>query len=268
MAAKNTGIAQFSQGKSDVHKVDPRKLFIDPSDDYREMTADLEAHIDELARSIAEIGVKKPIEVKLEDGKLVVKEGRCRTRAAMRAINHYKANLVAVPVISVDRYANEADLILNQVVGNSGKEFAPIEQARIFKKLLDMGMSQSDIVKRTGKTAGRVSQILDLLNMPTAVQNAVAAGTVSASLAQQVVKAAETPAQASQQIVKAVETAKSEGRKVKPVDVGASAGLYAMMKQAFEDSDIDCSAEIVNEGVVNITMPVENWNAVRKALEL
>lgn len=266
--AKTTGIAQFSQGKSDVHKVDPKLLFIDPADDYREMNAELEAHIDALAQSIAEIGVKKPIEVKLEGDKLVVKEGRCRTRACMLAISKYKANLIAVPVISVDRYANEADLILNQVVGNSGKGFEPLELARIFKKLLDMGMSQSDIAKKSGKTAGRVSQLLELLNMPTAVQNAVASGAVSASLAQQVVKAAETPAQASQALQQAVQTATKEGRKVKPADVGASKGLYEMMKQAFTDSDIDCSQEVIETGVVHITMPVENWEAVRKALEL
>ena len=266
--AKTTGIAQFSQGKSDVHKVDPRLLYIDPADDYREMNADLEAHIDELAQSIAEIGVKKPIEVKLEGERLVVKEGRCRTRAAMRAIEVYKAKLIAVPVISVDRYANEAELILNQIIGNSGKAFTSLEQAKIFKKLLDMGMSQSDIAKKSGKTAGRISQILELLNMPQDVQNAVASGAVSASLAQQVVKSAETPAAASQALQTAVQTAKSEGRKVKPVDVGASKGLYDMMKQAFEDSDIDCSEEAIASGVITIEMPVENFEAIRKTLSL
>lgn len=268
--AKSTGIAQFSQGKQEVFKVDPHLLIIDETDDYREMNAELETHIDELAQSIAEIGVKKPIEVKLENGKMYVKEGRCRTRAAMLAISKYKAKLSAVPVISVERYANDSDLVLNQVIGNSGKQFAPIELARIFKKLLDMGMQQTDIAKRTGKTNGRVSQVLDLLTMPTSVQNAVASGTVSASLAQQVVQQAETPAAASQALQEAVKTAKSEGRKVKPSDVGVKvhADLYKNLKQAFDDSDIDCSAEVIETGVVHITMPVENWDLVRKLLEL
>ena len=234
--AKTTGIAQFSQGKSEVNKVDPRLLVIDESDDYRDKSPELEAHIDQLAQSIAEIGVRKPIEVKLEDGKIIVKEGRSRTRAAMRAIEVYKADLKAVPVISVDRYANEADLILNQFVGNSGKPFTSLEQAKIFKKLLDMGWNQGDIAKKVGMSNGRISQILDLLTMPAPVQAAVVAGTVSASLAKQVVKAAETPAQASQALVAAVAQASEEGRKVRPADVGhGTKNAMTVLKEAFDN---------------------------------
>ena len=78
-------------------------------------------HIDQLALSIAEIGVRKPIEVKLVNGQLIVRDGHCRTRATMRAIEHYKADIKTVPVVSVDRYANDADLILNQVITIAGK---------------------------------------------------------------------------------------------------------------------------------------------------
>lgn len=266
--AKTTGIAQFSQGKSEVHKVDPRLLVIKEGWNTREETPELLEHIDMLAQSIAEVGVKNPIQIKLEDGKLIVKAGHCRTRAVIRAMDHYKAEIKTVPVVSVDRYASDEDLILEQVITNSGKPLTTMEEAKVYKKLLDMGWNQADIAKKVGKSGGRISQILSLLTMPIAAQQAVASGAISASLAQQVVKAAETPAQASQQLQKAVETAKAEGRKVKPVDVGASQGLYALLKQAFEDSDIDCSQEIVAEGVVNITMPLENFEAVRKALML
>lgn len=261
--AKTTGIAQYSQGKSEVFKVDPRLLVIETSDDYRDKTVELEAHIDQLAQSIAEIGVRKPIEVKLEDGKIIVKEGRCRTRAAMRAIEVYKADLKAVPVISVDRYANEADLILNQFVGNSGKPFTALEQAKIFKKLLDMGWNQGDIAKKVGMSNGRISQILDLLTMPVQVQAAVAAGHVSASLAQQTVKAAATPQEASQTLQKAVETAQAEGRKVKPADTGNG---KMTLKECFENSDIDNSDP--DSGFVMIKMPVEEWEFVRNLFKL
>lgn len=265
--AKTTGIAQFSQGKSEVFKVDPRLLVIDESDDYRDKSPELEAHIDQLAQSIAEIGVRKPIEVKLEDGKIIVKEGRCRTRAAMRAIEVYKADLKAVPVISVDRYANEADLILNQFVGNSGKPFTSLEQAKIFKKLLDMGWNQSDIAKKVGMSNGRISQILDLLTMPVSVQNAVAAGAVSASLAQQTVKSAETPAQASAALQAAVDAATKQGRKVKPSDVpDANGARKRTVKECFENSDIDNSDP--DAGYVIIKMPVEEWDFVRDLFKL
>jgi ParB family chromosome partitioning protein len=271
--AKATGIAQFSEGRSDVHRVDPRKLVILMNDTDRDDNAELEAHIDMLAQSIAEVGVKKPIEVKLEDGKLIVKEGKCRTRATMRAIEHYNADVKTVPVISVDRYANDADLVANQIIGNSGRPYTMMELARRFKKLLDMGWQQGDIAKKIGMSGGRISQILDLLTMPVPVQAAVAAGHVSASLAQQTVKAAETPAAASVALQAAVQTAVAEDRKVKPADVGqvnawTSGSLKTQLKTAFENSDIDCSDDAVASGLIKIDMPLEDWEVVRKLLEL
>ncbi len=264
--AKTTGIAQFSQGKSEVFKIDPRLLVIEINWNTRDDSAELLEHIDQLAQSIAEIGVRKPIEIKLIDGKLIVRDGHCRTRAVMRAIEHYKANIKTVPVISVDRYANDADLILNQVISNSGKPLTIMEEARVYKKLLDMGWQQGDIAKKVGKSNGRISQILSLLEMPASVQAQVSAGAVSASLAQSVVKAAETPAQASQALTEAVAVAKKEGRKVKPSDVGNKNGM-TVIKDAFENSEIDNSEED-KEGIVFITMPLEDFQKIRELLKL
>lgn len=266
--AKTTGIAQFSQGRSDVHRVDPRVLIIDPTDDYRDQGPELDEHVDELAQSIAKIGVRKPIEVRLEDGKLIVKEGRCRTRAAMRAIEVYGAELKTVPVISVDRFANNEDLILNQVIGNSGKPFTTMEKAKIFKKLLDMGWQQTDIAEKTGFTNGRISQILGLLTMPVAVQQMVSSGHVSPSLAQATIKAADNPAEAAIALQAAVDKASAEGRKVKPTDTGMVNKRSPDIKQCFENSDIDCSDEAMDRGFVTISMPIEDWDIVRKLLQL
>ena len=267
--AKNTGIAQFSQGRSDIHRVNPRELFLKPNWNMREESPELEAHIDMLAQSIAEIGVKEPITVRMEEGKLWVINGHCRTRAAMRAIEHYKADIKTVPVQAEDRYANDADLVLSQIIRNAGKPLTTMEQAKVFKKLLDMGWNQGDIAKKVGMSGGRISQILDLLSMPASVQNAVIAGHVSPSLAQQTVKAADTPAQAAQVLQAAVDAAVSEGRKVKPADLGAPSGnLKTILKECFENSDIDCSDEIITNGIVSIDMPLEDWEKVRKLLEL
>ncbi len=265
--AKTTGIAQFSEGRSDIHRVDPRKLVIVPGWNFRDEGPELDEHIDMLAQSIAEVGVKMPIQVKLEDGKMIVKAGHCRTLATMRAIDHYKAEIKTVPVVSVDRYANDADLILEQVITNSGKPPTALQEARIYKKLLDMGWQQGDIAKKVGKSNGRISQILSYLEMPQSVQVAVATGAVSASLAQQVVKSAETPAAASQAITWATEVAKAEGRKVKPSDVGTKNAM-TIIKEVFENSEIDCSEETIKEGVVSVIIPLEDWEKLRDLLKL
>lgn len=269
MATKSTGLAAFAEGRTDIHRIDPRRLFIKPGWNTRDDNQELLDHIDQLAQSIAEVGVKEPITVRLEDGKLWVINGHCRTRAAHRAIEYYKADIKTVPVTAEDRYANEADLVLSQIIRNSGKPLTTMEQAKVFKKLLDMGWAQGDIAKKVGMSNGRVSQVLDLLTMPPLVQAAVVSGAVSASLAQATVKAAETPAKAAQAVGAAVEKAAKEGRKVRPADVGSGTkNTVAILKDAFENSEIDCSEEIVREGVVNITMPVEDFDKIRRILEL
>lgn len=268
--AKSTGIAQFSEGRSDIHRVDPRKLVIKAGWNNREETPELAEHIDMLAQSIAEVGVKVPIQVKLEDGQMIVKAGHCRTRATIRAIEHYKADIKTVPVVSVDRYASDEDLILEQVITNSGKPLTTIEEAKVYKKLLDFGWQQVDIAKKVGKSNGRVSQILGLLLMPAAAQAAVASGAVSASLAQQVVKAAETPAKASEALQQAVAIANAEGRKVKPTDVNVTSNGNAktVLKEAFDNSDIDASDEAYAKGFITVNMPVEDWQKVKELLGL
>lgn len=266
--AKNTGIAQFSQGRSDLHRVDPRELFLKPNWNMREEGADLDEHIDQLAQSICEIGVKEPITVRLEEGKLWVINGHCRTRAAIRAIEHYGADIKSVPVQAEDRYANEADLVLSQIIRNSGKPLTTMEQAKVYKKLLDMGWQQADIAKKVGMSNGRISQILGLLTMPVAVQQMVSAGQVSPSLAQATVKAADTPAEAAITLQAAVDKASAEGRKVKPADTGVSKRSPQDIKSCFENSDIDCSDEAIARGYVTIDMPVEDWEVIRKMLEL
>jgi ParB-like chromosome segregation protein Spo0J len=143
-----------------------------------------------------------------------------------------------------------------------------MEQAKIFKKLLDMGWQQGEIAKKVGMSNGRISQILDLLTMPPSVQSAVIAGTISASLAQQTVKAAETPVAAAVALQAAVDKATEEGRKVKPADVAAQPNLRTVLKNAFDNSDVDCSEETLTQGSVVITMPIEDFEKVRKLLEL
>ncbi len=262
--AKNTGIAQFSLGKSDVHKVDPRSLVITEGWNSRDETPELAEHIDMLAQSIAEVGVKKPIEVKLEDGKLIVKDGHCRTRAAMRAIEHYKADLKTVPVISVDRYASDEELILNQIISNSGKPLSTVEQARVYKKLLDMGWNQSDIAKKVGMSNGRISQILGILLLPKEILAGVTAGVISASLATSATASAKTSGQSPEVLQALIQTASDEGRKVRPAEL--QTGPKLTIKDCFENSEIDNSDP--DAGFVMIRMPIEEFEFVRKTFSL
>lgn len=285
---KKSGISQFSVGRSDVHRVDPRVLIIRHGWNTRDESSELEAHIDALAQSIAEIGVRKPIEVKLEDGELVVKDGHCRTRAAMLAITKYGADLKTVPVISVDRYANDADLILNQVISNSGKPLTVLEQAKVFKKLIDMGWNQSDIAKKVGFSNGRISQILEFLILPPMLQQYIIDGRVSATMVMNTYKRHVGDVNAAvAELEAALAVAASEGRtRAMPKDTEGSDGegkepkekkerkpkkdgssalavhLKMLVEKAYVDSRIDDT-----ENMVTWSMSEDDWAELMEMID-
>ena len=263
-----SGLASLSQGRSDLFRVNPRDLNIKSGWNQRDLTDPTNVeHIDTLAKSIAEVGVKSPLVVYWEEGKAYVSDGHCRLMAAIRAIEVYKADIKSIPVISDDRYSNEADRIFGQIVHNQGKPFSQLEQAKVFKKLIDLGWQQGDIAKKAGLSAGRVSQILELLTMPEPVKTMVTNGHVSATMAMQTVKSVGT--EAEQKLKAGLEAAKAEGKtKVKPVHMEGVGDqkkqLRTIVVDAFEYSDVDDEAE----DFVIIKMPMNQWELLRKVCGL
>ena len=264
-----TGLASLSQGRSDLFNVDPRQLHIKQGWNNRDLTdpSNIE-HIDMLARSIAEIGVKKALVVYWEDGKAYVSDGHCRLHAAIRAIEVYKAEIKTVPVVTDDRYANEADRIFGQIVHNQGKPFSQLEQARVCKKLVDLGWSQNDIAKKAGMSAGRVSQLLELLTAPEGVKNLITNGHVSATLAMNVVKNAPSGTIAEQQLKAGLEQAKSEGRtKIKPSHLEGAGEPRKQLKTVVVDFLDSGDIDDTQEDMVIIKVPYENWEELRQFLK-
>jgi ParB family chromosome partitioning protein len=284
-----TTIKELAVGRRDVFNVDPRKLKIKEDWNSRDFNdpANLE-HVDTLAQSIAAVGVKNPLTIYFEKGEPFVSDGECRLRAAMRAIEHYKAPLETVPVWTEDRYANEADRLLNQFIRNTGKQFSPIELSNHFKRLLGLGWKATDIAAKAGMSQARVSQILDLQTLPEPVKAMVVQKQVAASTAVALVKA-EGGSEAEKQLKAGLEAAQAEGKtKVMPKHLPqaqptpaapaftpvatpaiwpstpAPKQLKAMVKEAFEASSIDNS----DDNVVVIEMPYEQFEILRKELGL
>ena len=257
-----TGITSLSVGRSDLLKIDPRKLNIREGWNLRDMTApDVIEHIDMLAQSINEVGVQVPLRAYWEDGKAFITSGHCRLMAALRSIDHYHSELKTVPVQIEERYANEADRILGQITHNSGKPFTQLEQAKVFKRLLDLGWQQGDIAKKAGISASRVSQVLDLLTLPQAVKAMVTNGTVSASLATQTV--AQNGSKAEQVLKQGLEAAKAEGKSkvtaANLTETGRKANIRSIVKDCLDHSDVDDDAE----EMVIIKMPNAKWKLLR-----
>lgn len=247
MASKG-GLASLAEGRRDILAIDPHKLTIKPNWNMRDMNdpANIE-HVDMLALSIKEVGVKEPLTVVWEDGKAYVTNGHCRLLGAMRAIEVYKADIKTVPVKSEDRATNEVDHLFSQQLLNSGKPYSQMEQAKLFKRILDMGWQQGDIAKRAGISASRVSQILGYLTHPESVKAMVVAGNVSSSLAAKTV-AELGPTAAEKALKQGLETAKQQGStKVKPSHITGEprVNLKKLVRDALKESDINDSSDVV-----------------------
>lgn len=261
-------IKDISKGRTDVYKLAPSDLHIKPDWNTRDITTPENVeHIEQLAKSIAEIGVREPLKVVWEDNKAYITNGHCRYHAIKLAIKN-GAEIVSVPVLVEDRHANEADRIFTQIASNSGKPFTQLEQAKVFKKLLDLGWKQTDIASKAGVSNGRVSQILELLTLPEGVKKMVADGSVSPSMAMQTVKT-EGDKEAEKKLTTAVKEAKKEGKsRAMPKHVGERGPsplrvVKDAIEKAFEEQRFDES-----ENMVTLSFPESEWQKILLALKI
>jgi len=175
-------IKDVASGRSDLYRLDPKIIQIKEGWNSREASDPANAnHVAELAASIKEIGVKKPLVCYMEDDIVYVTDGHCRLQAVMHLIEA-GVEIKTVPVMVEDRFANEADRIFSQIVHNQGKQLTSLEQAKVFKRLVDLGWAQKDIAAKAGMTGGRVSQLLELNTLPVILQKYIIEGKASANM--------------------------------------------------------------------------------------
>lgn len=126
-----------------------------------------ETLIQELANSIAEHGVLQPIIVRSEGDKYTIVAGERRWRAAQ------KAGLSHMPAIV--RSMKDLERLQIALVENVQRvDLSPLEQAVSIKQLVDQfNMSLNDIAKQLGKAPPTVTNIVRLLGLPVAAQEAL-----------------------------------------------------------------------------------------------
>jgi ParB/RepB/Spo0J family partition protein len=268
-------IKDVASGRSDLYRLDPKLIQVKPDWNSRDVSDPANAtHVEELKASIKEIGVKKPLVCYMEDSIVYVTDGHCRLAAVMQLVNA-GVEIKTVPVMVEDRLSNEADRIFSQIVHNQGKPLSSIEQAKVFKRLLDLGWAQKDIALKAGFTGGRISQILELLTLPVVLQKFITEGKASASMVLNVFKKYNGDvALAVAELSGAVAVAQEQGRKrAMPKDTeggeggeGGSAGnssgprdslkkfFKELVSQAYADQRVDDT-----ENMVTMSLSEDDW---------
>ena len=134
-----------------------------------------QAGIEELAVSVAELGILQPLLVRdVGGGAYELIAGERRLRAA------HAAGLERVPVIVVE--TDERGSLERAIVENIHRaDLNPIEEAAAYRQLIaDAGLTQEELGERLGKNRVTITNALRLLDLPTPIQRLLVEGRLSA----------------------------------------------------------------------------------------
>lgn len=125
-----------------------------------------EVYIHDLAGSLQEVGQKEVIKVRPVDSRFEIIDGHCRVRAA-RSLGW--SEIDGRMVLADDREAELSALILNE----TRKDLTEYERARLYRRAIDAGLAktQSGAAKIFGRSEGRISQALSMLDLPGPILN-------------------------------------------------------------------------------------------------
>lgn len=166
----------------DVDSIRPNPY--QPRKDFNEET------LDELASSIAQLGIIQPVTVRALGGsRFEIISGERRLRAARRA------GLKRVPA-----YVREADteeMLEMAIVENVQRdELNPIEVAVGYQRLIEeCNLTQEHVAKKVGKNRTTITNFLRLLKLPAKLQASLRDGMVSMGHARALINVDEEEAQ-------------------------------------------------------------------------
>ena len=146
---------------------------IDPNPRQPRTVFDPEA-LQELVASIKEIGILQPPVVRKVGARYELIMGERRLRAAKLA------GLTQIPVIIRQTPNNE--LLREALIENIHRsQLNALEEGAAYSQLLnDFNCTQDELAKKLGRSRTVITNTIRLLNLPTSVQQKVAAGTISA----------------------------------------------------------------------------------------
>lgn len=206
-------LKQLAEAKTDgvqkatYFKLHPSVPKFEEGFNLRSEGPDLDAHVKQLAEAMKAGAVMPPIDVQIVDGEVIVRDGHCRTRAALQLLDEGIEYLLEARQIR----GNDADAVFHMLGSDSRKNFSPLEVGRGYSRLRAYGLDVAAIATRLGVHRSTVENGLALADAPVAVQKMVDAGKVSSHLALKTVR--EHGAKAAAGVLKAaVETAETKGK--------------------------------------------------------
>lgn len=178
MAEKYRGLkAVEGARRTDMFMIDPRSINVKEGFNARMNYGDIE----KLAAQIKEWGVKVPLKVFMEDGKVFVSAGHRRLAAINLLLSRGEDFSKGVPCMSEGNNFTVEKGLFDQVLTNDGEKLDMLEQGILFDRLVGRGYNQNEIATKIGMTASHVSNCMTLAKASKRIQNLIVEGKVKAT---------------------------------------------------------------------------------------
>lgn len=185
--------------------------------------------IEELAKSIAAVGVRTPLVGYMEDGFFWVTDGHRRMKAIEYATKHFGAEFKRIPVQQEARGHDEKTRLLTMLTANSGKPLEAFEIGLVAERLVKYGWTFEEIAEKVPYSAKRIEECYMAATAGEEVVNAVKEGEVSGAAAVTAIREYGDE-EGKEAIKKASARAKDNGKKKATV-----ADVKAVMAEPLSD---------------------------------
>lgn len=168
--------------KTTQFQLDPRIIEIEDGFNARPLDPE---HVASIKLAYSSGATLPALFVRVDAGRVVLVDGHHRLAAVMELIAE------GVEVLRIDCMqfrGNDAERITLMLTTAQGKPLTPLEQGIQYKKLTGFGWSVKEIFGKVGKSEQHVSDMIELANSNSDVQNMVKSNKVAAHVALSLVK--------------------------------------------------------------------------------
>ncbi len=175
--------------RRDYQMINPREIDIEDGFNPRRYNLpENRAHLDEIKRSISEIGLIHPLIVRFnrETGRATVVDGESRLRAILELIAEGHPILcdADIPCFPAPQGSNdEATRLVTAITANTGKSLSKWELGGAFQRLFNFNLSVEKIISRTGYTERFIREAMELADAPEEIKHLLSSQAVTPSLA-------------------------------------------------------------------------------------
>ncbi|EPP21399.1 hypothetical protein L910_1390 [Vibrio fluvialis PG41] len=174
-----SGDKEVAVKRVNAYNADPKLLWIEQGFNVRDIC---DEHVENFVASYSNGKYVPAIEVVPvtvnDELRLKIIEGHHRTLAVFRAIER-GIDIKNVSVIEVQ--GNEVDHIARMIKSAEGRKLTALELAAAYKRMMGLGLTQTQVAEELMTTSAQVSNYLLLLKAPEELKEMIKSGTIAAS---------------------------------------------------------------------------------------